>query len=158
MHPKRAGTNLTGAAVEYDILIANTGGEPVTGIRLDARLLSASTQQDQVIGALFADTIERPVTAPFDLPAGETASMGGKAILPRDMVAPIRVGDKLLFVPVLTVNLRFRRGDGGDGQTARAFMIGVSRGEGGKLGPFPLDTSRMRSNVSALAYTLAVDR
>ncbi len=155
--PRRAGTNLTSAAVEYDLMVHNAGAVAATGVRLDVRLLSAGAQQDALVSALFAEPIDRSITPAFDLPPGAEVQLGGMGILPRDMVVAMTIEGRELFVPVMTVNLTYDWA-GGSGQTARSFVIGIDRGADTRLGAFRLDTSRMYDQVGALEYTIAVDR
>ncbi|PTS78066.1 hypothetical protein DBR17_12875 [Sphingomonas sp. HMWF008] len=159
---KRAGTNLLSAAVEYTILIENVGAVTATNIRLDVRLLSAGPAQDAQIAALFQMPITQPATAPFDLPPGTTVDLGGMALHPKDALEVMTIGDRTLFVPVLTVNVTYdwdAAGTPGRGQTARSYVIGIDRGGDSKLQPFRLDAvARMYDTVGALAYTTAVTR
>lgn len=157
LRPRRAGTNLTGAAVEYDVVVRNGGDAAAADVRLDVRLLTAGAQQDGLINALFAEPVEQPITPPFDLPAGDEVSLGGMGILPRARVNAMGAAGRELFVPVITVNLTYDWA-GGSGQTARSFVIGIERGQGGKMGAFRLDDVRMHVGVGALEYTIAVDR
>ncbi|MEG3178359.1 hypothetical protein U1872_19115 [Sphingomonas sp. RB3P16] len=156
--PKRAGTNLLSGAVEYTIVLRNTGEAMATGIRLDIRLLSVGSQQDAVIAALFAAPIAQPKPAPFDLPPGTAVELGGMAMHPKDALDVIEAGGKTLFVPVLSINALYDWA-GGSGQTARSYVIGIDRGAGGKLAPFRLDTgARMYDTVSAIEYTVSATR
>lgn len=157
LSPRRAGTNLTSAAAEYDVVVRNSGGTAAVNIRLDVRLLSAGAQQDALIAALLAEPVGRPITPPFDLAVGTEVSLGGMGILPRERIVTMTVEGRELFVPVITVNLTYDWA-GGSGQTARSFVIGIERGAGGKLGAFRLDEVRMYAEVGALEYTIAVDR
>ncbi|WP_240698920.1 hypothetical protein [Sphingomonas sp. AAP5] len=154
--PKRAGTNLLSAAVEYLIVLRNAGDVAATGVRLDIRLLSAGAQQDAVIEALFAAPIAQPITTPFDLPAGVSVELGGMAMHPKATLEVMDVGGKALFVPVLTINAHYAWARGGSGQTARSYVIGIDRGAGGKLAPFRIDSAaRMYDTVSAIEYTVS---
>jgi hypothetical protein len=155
--PRRAGTNLTSAAVEYDAIVRNAGSAPAANIRLDVRLLSAGAQQDALIAGLFAEPIERPITPPFDLLPGTEVRLGGMGLLPRERIVAMTVEGRPLFLPVITVNLVYDW-TGGSGQTARSFVIGIERGTGGKMGAFRLDEVRMYGEVGALEYTISVDR
>lgn len=155
--PRRAGTNLTAAAVEYDLAVRNNGVVAATGVRLDVRLLSAGAQQDVLINALFAEPIERSITTAFDLSPGAEVQLGGMGILPRDSVAVMTIEGRELFVPVVTVNLTYDWA-GGSGQTARSFVIGIERGGDARMGAFRLDAARMFDQVGALEYTVAIDR
>ncbi|MDB5703079.1 MAG: hypothetical protein JWN66_195 [Sphingomonas bacterium] len=158
MRPKRAGTNLMSAAVDYEIVVRNTGGASAHDIQLDVRLLSAGAEQDGWIGALFSSPIERSITAPFDLPPGGAIELTGMAMIPKEMLSVMNVQGRALFVPVLAVNLLYGW-DGGEGQTATSHVVGIDRGEGAKMAPFRLDGGpRMFEGVSQLPYTVSVRR
>ena len=156
--PKRAGTNLLSASVEYQIVVRNTGDAAATGIRLDIRLLSAGAQQDATIAALFAAPVDRPITAPFDLPAGVAVELSGMALHPKASLEVIEMGGKAMFVPVLTVVAHYDWADG-SGRTARSYLIGIDRGAGGKLAPFRIDSgARMVDTVGAIEYPVSATR
>ena len=156
LKPKRAGTNLLSAAVEYQILVTNAGDAPARLVTTDVRILTAGVEQDAILQALFSAPIEKPVTAPFDVAPGETATLDGMAMMPRDALNVMTVEGRALFVPVLAINLRYEW-EGGSGQTATSYVIGINRGEGAKLAPFRLDgASRMRDDVSQIPYTVSV--
>lgn len=153
---RRAGTNLLSAAVEYTIVASNTGDAAATGIRLDVRLLSAGPREDAEVAALFAAPVDASITAPFDLPSAGAVELGGMAMHPKETLEVMEAAGRALFVPVLTVDLRYAW-HGGSGQTARSYVIGLDRGGGAKLQPFRLDTAaRMYETVAALPYTIAV--
>ncbi|GAA0313554.1 hypothetical protein GCM10009087_24820 [Sphingomonas oligophenolica] len=156
--PKRAGTNLLSAAVEYEISVANSGETTARAVKADVRILSAGAEQDAILRALFAGPIEKPATAPFDLPPGETATLGGMAMMPKETLSVMTVEGRALFVPVLAINLLYEW-EGGSGQTATSYVIGIDRGEGAKLAPFRLDgASRMRDDISRIPYTVSARR
>ena len=156
--PKRAGTNLLSAAVEYEILVTNSGEALARRVTADVRILSADAEQDGIIRALFASPIEKSAIAPFDVPPGETAILGGMAMMPKETLSVMNAGGRALFVPVLAVNLLYEW-EGGSGQTASSYVIGIDRGEGAKLAPFRLDSaSRMRDDISQIRYTVSARR
>jgi hypothetical protein len=158
LKPKRAGTNLLSAAVEYQILVTNAGEVPARLVTTDVRILTAGAEQDAVLKAVFAAPIEKPVTAPFDIAPGETATLDGMAMMPREMLNVMTVEGRALFVPVLAINLSYGW-EGGAGQTASSHVIGINRGEGAKMAPFRVDgPPRMYENVIQLAYTVSVRR
>jgi len=158
LYAKRAGTNLLSAAVEYDIVVSNIGNAIAQGIQVDVRLLSAGVEQDGWIGSLFSSPIERPITAAFDLPPKGGIELSGMAMMPKEMVSVMTVQDRQLFVPVLTINLLYGW-EGGTGQTATSYVVGIDRGEGAKLAPFRLDSApRMHGGVSTLPYTVSLRR
>ena len=156
LKPKRAGTNVLSAAVEYQILVTNAGDAPARLVTTDVRILTAGVEQDAILQALFAAPIEKPVTAPFDMAPGETATLDGMAMMPRDALNVMTVEGRALFVPVLAINLRYEW-EGGTGQTANSFVIGINRGEGAKMAPFRVDgPPRMHGDVSQIPYTVSV--
>jgi hypothetical protein len=152
---KRAGTNVLSAAVDYTVVARNVGDAAATGIRLDVRLLSAGQQQDAMIAALFSAPIAQPLTAPFELPPGGAIELSGMAMHPKETLEVMHAAGKVLFVPVLIVNLIYDWASG-SGQTARSFVIGIDRGAEAKPQPFRLDAPpRMYDAVAALPYLIA---
>ncbi len=150
----RGGTNLLSVAVDYRIIVRNVGDALATGIRLDIRLLGMGKQHDALLSALFAMPVEKSIAAPFDLPPGTAVDLGGMAMHPKDTIETVQIGGRAMVVPLLAVNLRYGWPDGGEGQTARPFVIGADPGTGGRLQPFRLDGSaRMVQNVAIIAYT-----
>jgi hypothetical protein len=84
--------------------------------------------------------------------------LSGMAMMPKEMLSTMTVQGRVLFVPVLAINLLYDR-DGEAGQTAASFVIGIDRGEGAKMAPFRLDAGpRMQADVTTLPYTVAVRR
>ncbi|MFC3581838.1 hypothetical protein, partial [Sphingomonas hylomeconis] len=155
----RAGTNLTSAAVDYEVDIRNSGDAAALGIRLDLRLLSASADQDAILTALYAAQIERPAVAPFDIPPGEQVSLGGMAMLPNEAISVMALQGRGFFVPLLSLNLVYGWGTAARGQTASAYIIGIERGGAAKMAPFRLDTGpRMFDQVGIRRHTLTIDR
>ncbi|QNA86738.1 hypothetical protein G4G27_02910 [Sphingomonas sp. So64.6b] len=163
LRPIRAGTNLTSAAVEYDIDVRNTGEAAARGIRLDIRLLSASADQDAILEGLFAAPIDKPPVAPFDLEPGANVSLGGMAMLPNEAISVLTVQGKAFYVPVMAINALYHwapgEAHGGSGQTATAFVIGIDRGPDAKMAPFRLDTGpRMHEGVGQRPHNLTIER
>jgi len=153
---KRAGTNLLSAAVEYRVILRNDGAADAHGIALDLRLFGVEPGLEPAIEALFAAPLGRPVVARFDLAAGATAALEGTAMLPRDVMPPLPIQGasegRVLFVPVMTVNLHYGWNEG-VGQTAASFVVGLDRGADAKLGPFRLDGApRMHDRVRLLPF------
>ncbi|MGY4396944.1 outer membrane biosynthesis protein TonB [Sphingomonas sp. UYAg733] len=163
LRPIRAGTNLTSAAVDYEIDVRNSGEAAARGIRLDIRLLSASADQDAILEGLFAAPIDKPPVAPFDLEPGANVSLGGMAMLPDDAISVLTVQGKTFYVPVMAINALYHwapgEAHGGSGQTATAFVIGIDRGPDAKMAPFRLDTGpRMREGVGQRPHNLTIER
>ena len=159
MRPIRAGTNLTSGAVDYEITLRNTGHVVATDVRVDIRLMNASADQDAMLGALFAQDIVKSLVARFDLPVGQEISLGGMAMIPHEGIVPLAISGRNFFVPVFSVNILYRWGDSGHGQTAAAWVIGIERDTGTKMAPFRLDTGpRMYDAVGRRAQGLAITR
>lgn len=155
----RAGTNLLSVAVDYRIVVRNVGDALASGIRLDLRLLGMGAQHDALLDALFALPIEKSIAAPFDLPPGTAVDLSGMAMHPKETIETVEIGGRRMVVPLLSVNVRYGWPDGGAGQTARPFVIGVDPGTGGRLQPFRIDsTARMVQNIAIIAYTDGVTR
>lgn len=154
--PKRAGTNLLSASVEYSLTLRNTGALPASGVRLDIRLLSAGPEQDAILDLLFAQPIAQPITPPFDLPPAGTLTLEGMVMHPKETLTLLDVPGRALFVPVLAANVRYAW-DGGEGRTASSWVVGMVRGEGARLQPFRRDGARMFETVAVLDYSLVLD-
>lgn len=156
---KRAGTNLLSAAIEYRVVLRNDGAVDARGVALDLRLFGVAPDLEPALDALFDAPIDQPVVARFDLAAGTTAALEGTAMLPRSTMPPLPLAGvdegRALFVPVMTVNLHYGW-DGGVGQSAASFVVGVDRGADAKLGPFRLDGApRMHDHVRLLPFTVS---
>lgn len=139
--PKRAGTNLMGAAVDYRVTIRNTGPVAARDIRFAMYMLSASARQAQDLQMIFATTIEQPVVAPFELAPQQQMDLSGMAMLEREQINVMTIEGRPWFVPVLAMKADYRWGEnvGAPGVATAAHMIGIDRGEGAKMSPFRLD-------------------
>jgi hypothetical protein len=140
--PKRAGTNLTSAAVDYQIVLRNTGSVAARDIRFGMYMLSASANQANDLQMIFAAPIDQPALPPFELAAGADVQLSGIAQLPRENINIMTIDGKPWFVPVLAMKTEYRWGEnvGAPGVSTAAHMIGIDRGEGAKMAPFRLDT------------------
>ena len=141
--PKRAGTNLTSAAVDYRVVIRNVGAVAARDIRFAMYMLSASGRQAQDLQMIFAANTDQPLVAPFELAPGQDLELSGMAMLPREQVNVMNIDGKPWFVPVLAMKADYRWGEnvGAPGVATAAHMIGIDRGEGAKMAPFRLDGS-----------------
>jgi hypothetical protein len=140
--PKRAGTNLTSAAIDYQIVLRNIGSVAARDIRFGIYMLSASANQANDLQMIFAAPVEQSALPPFELAAGADVQLSGMALLPRENVNVMTIDGKPWFVPVLAMKAEYRWGEnvGAPGVAAAAHMIGIDRGEGAKMAPFRLDT------------------
>lgn len=159
MRPVRAGTNLTSGAVDYEIGLRNSGEIPATDVRVDIRLLNASADQAAMLKLLFAQSIEKPLVARFDLAPGQAITLGGMAMIPQEGIVPVAIGGRNFFVPMFSVNVLYGWAGGGQGQTASAWVIGIDRGAGEKMVPFRLDAGpRMHDAVGQRPQGFAITR
>ncbi|WP_260599617.1 hypothetical protein [Sphingomonas endolithica] len=159
LRPVRAGTNLTSAAVDYEVTVRNAGEATATDIRVDLGLISAAADQDAVLSGFFAAPIGRPLVAPFVLAPGQQISLSGMAMRPRDTLNVFSVQDRPLFVPLFALNVLYGWEGGASGQSANAWVIGIERADGGKMQPFRLDTPpRMFDRVGQRPHHLAIAR
>ncbi|TPG42344.1 hypothetical protein EAH79_00030 [Sphingomonas koreensis] len=158
IRPRRAGTNITSAAVDYEMTVGNTGAAIAHGVRVDIALVTAGEAHDAQLTTFFDEAVDRPVIAPFDLAPGESRAIKGMAMLPKNAINVVTVKGRPMFVPMLATNARYDW-DGGAGQTATSLVIGIERGAGERMRPFWLDgTPRMYDGVGARPHTLAVQR
>jgi hypothetical protein len=150
--PQRAGTDPSmSAAIEYRIVIRNIGRGHARDVRFGIYMLSASARQAADLQAIFANPVEQPVVAPFEIYAGGEVELSGTAMLPRANLNVMTIDGKPWFVPVLAMKAEYRWGEnvGAPGTATAAHMIGINRGEGAKLAPFRLDGDpRMHPKVA----------
>jgi len=150
--PQRAGTDPSmSAAIEYRIVIRNTGRGDARDVRFGIYMTSASARQAADLQAIFANPVEQPVLAPFEIHAGGQVELSGTAMLPRANLNVMTIDGKPWFVPVLAMKAEYRWGEnvGAPGEATAAHMIGINRGEGVKLAPFRLDGEpRMHPKVA----------
>jgi len=159
MRTVRAGTNLTGGAVNYEITLHNSGATSANDVRVDIRLMNASVDQDEVLKALFSHFIDKPIVARFDLAAGQSITLGGMAMMPGEALVPLTIEGRAFFVPVFAVNVLYRWGPTHHGQSAKAWLIGIEREPGAKMAPFRLDTGpRMYDTVGQRLHGLGIIR
>lgn len=137
--PRRAGLNLVTATADVGVTLRNSGAVVARNVRIDVRLLSARAGQEGELGTLFATPIARTVTPAFDLAPGTEKTTRALATLLRDDINVLKAAGRPMFVPIVAINVLYDRGDGGTGQTAAAYAIGIERVGAEKLGPFWLD-------------------
>jgi len=139
--PKRAGTNLMSAAVDYRVIVRNTGPVAARDIRFAMYMLTASARQAQDLQMIFAAAVEQPMVPAFDLAPGGAVDLSGMATLAREQINVMTIDAKPWFVPVLAMKAEYRWGEnvGAPGIATAAHMIGIDRGEGAKMAPFRLD-------------------
>jgi hypothetical protein len=150
LHVRRAGLNLTSAAVEYTLEMRNLTDQPLSDVRVDIRMLTANERQAATIAAIFTGPIETPTLAPFALAPGSPVSLNGRGLLPLDSLSVLTVEERRFFVPVLAIRVLYARPNGSFGEVTSVQAVGIDRGDGQKLAPFRLDgPPRMFDRVAA---------
>lgn len=156
--PRRAGINLTGGAVDYDLVISNCGAAPATDIAVAVQLLSAGNDHDTLLKALFGAPIDQPVTAPFTLAPGEERRLRALALVPQHAISAVNAAARPMFVPIIAVDARYRC-ESGEHQTAESFVVGIAGKQGERMRPIWLDVAaRMHDAVAARPHDVSVKR
>ena len=122
--------------LEFELGIFNSGNVPARAILVEASYFNAGPEQDQAIGAFYAN----PVGA-----GGRAVSLGplkrmvikNRIVTPRTQVQEYEAGGRKVFVPLIAFNALYSWGKG-EGQTSASFMLGRKTGAE-KLAPFRLD-------------------
>jgi hypothetical protein len=147
--PRRAGANVTSAAVDYDLIVRNTGAAAADDVHVRVELVTAGNAHDAELQALLGRPIDKPVTAPFTLSPGEERGLRALVMLPKNGINVVTVKGRPMFVPIVAIDLRYRW-QGGEGQTAESFVVGIRPKEGERMRPFWLDVPpRMYDTVTA---------
>jgi hypothetical protein len=156
--PRRAGANITSAAVEYDLEVRNTGAIAAEDVRVRVDLVTAGNDHDAQLEAPFAQPVDAPMTAPFTLPANDKIGLRAMVMLPKSAISVVTVKGRPMFVPIVAVDVRYRWASG-EGQTAESFVIGIAAKQGERMRPFWLDvTPRMYDTATARPHAVGARR
>ena len=132
------------AAVQFVLTVSNLGDAPALRVRMEARMFAMGEDHDAALAAFFSQPLERATPIASTIPAGVSTELRTQVTLPGAAVRPIRVAERVLFVPVVAVNVLYEWSDGADGQadgqTAMSYVIGrENRPPAAKMAPFRLD-------------------
>lgn len=139
--PERTKADFEESVVEFEITIRNNGGSTASNIRMQAKLICSTPEQDQEIAAFHKKKPgeHRTLTIP-DIPAGQELRFKGSVDIKRDQIKVLKVQDRLLFVPLIAVNAFYSWGTERTGQTSKSFLIGREQtNPADKMAPFRLD-------------------
>jgi hypothetical protein len=129
------------AEIAFELEISNKGGSPARNLRIDVKLFNAGAEQDKEIGAFFR-TAGRETTK-LKLPgvaAGVSGMIQGTVGMKREDMRAMRLDERLLFIPVLAVNILYDWGEGRTGQTSKSYVIGRElQTPSEKMGAFRVD-------------------
>jgi len=141
LRAERATFNQTETLVQFELDLANVGASQARNVRIDVKLFNAGAEQDQEIGAFFR-TAGRE-SARVKLPAVEAGVKGtirGEVSMPREEMRALRLDERLLYIPVIAVNVLYDYGEGQTGQTSKSYVVGRELQQPSeKMGAFRVD-------------------
>jgi hypothetical protein len=144
------------AAVAFELTVFNSGSVPARDVLIEGSLFNAGPQQDHQIQLFFDNPLGKgdriPVIPPLQRATVETA-----VFLQRNMVVPIEIEGRALFVPLVGFNALYSWGSS-KGQTSASYLVGKQT-KSEKLAPFRLDLGpRIFRNLAARQHELRVRR
>jgi hypothetical protein len=139
--PDRAAATATEATVQYELTIRNTGNRGARDVRIEARMFNAGAQQEQEIGAFFAEPVRErtPPALPEIAPRSEV-KLRSSIVMPKEQVREITVQGRRLFIPTVAFNVVYDWGENRSGQTSTSYVVGrEAEAPSERMGPFRLD-------------------
>jgi hypothetical protein len=139
--PDRAAATATEATVQYELTIRNTGNRAARNVRIEARMFNAGAQQEQEIGAFFAEPVrERTPPALPELGPRSEVKLRSSIVMPKENVREITVQGRRLFIPTVAFNVVYDWGENRSGQTSTSYVVGrEAEAPSERMGPFRLD-------------------
>ena len=120
-------------AIEFEVIVHNSGSGPARDVLVEAALFNAGPDQDQAIGQFFS----RPA-GPGDridvIPPLQRMEFRTTVQLKREQLRIFEVEGRSLFVPLIGFNAHYRW-SGGEGQTSTSYLVGRNT-DGEKMAPF----------------------
>lgn len=150
---------LIGVTVDYRVTLRNEGEAPARSIRVGAMLANAHAGQEQALARFFAAPIASPAHGVEALAPGESATLSGALRLANEALAPIRVQDRALLIPVAGFSAHYEWDGDGRGYSGAAFIVGQeSDPPTARMAPFRLDQGprQFRQVGSRLGQTALV--
>ena len=141
LRAERATFNTAEALVQFELDLANVGEGPARNVRIDVKLFNAGAEQDKEIGAFFrtAGRESARVTLPGIEP-GISGTIRGEVSIPREEMKALRLDERLLYIPVIAVNVLYDHGEGRTGQTSKSYVVGRELQQPSeKMGAFRVD-------------------
>jgi len=121
----RASFTATEAVIQFELAITNIGGAAARNLKIDVKMFNAGTEQDQQIGSFFR-TAGRETTR-LALPGIDREKDGvlqGEVGMPLDEMRAVQLDGRMLFIPVIAVNILYEWGEGRSGQSAKSYVVG----------------------------------
>jgi hypothetical protein len=138
INPDRASALEDGALVHYTLLLTNNGEATAGNIRIDGRMFNASA--DGELDGFFRAPLHEVSGSPHVFIApGETIVIEGQIGMKRDELQPIEVQGRVIFVPIVAVNVAYDW-EGGSGRTSKSWLVGrQASAPTARMGAFRLD-------------------
>ncbi len=159
--PRRAGTNLTSATVDFELAIRNIGSVAANDVRVMVQLLTANPHQNAQLQTVFDRPTDQPIMAPFALDPQDTARINAVGTLAIEKINRLELEGRPMFVPIMAVRAVYNwAGNRGDrGSTANAYILGVGREGQGKMQPLWLDAGpRMAERITYRLHEIGIRR
>lgn len=145
------------AEIQFELEILNTGGSEARNLRIDVKMFNAGAEQDKEIGAFFrkAGRQDSRLTLP-KAAAGATGVIRGSVGMKREEIRAMQLDQRLLFVPVVAVNILYNYGENQMGQSSRSYLVGREAAQNERMGAFRVDLGpRVWRSVGQREHKLA---
>lgn len=141
--PLSAQSTLYNLRMVYAVTVRNEGDADSGPLSLRFGLFTGAQADERTLRHWFANDGSEAHHAIEGVARGAEHRFEGELSAALDALKTMTVENRTIVVPVIGVDTRYGRGDGdrgGDGQAARAFVVGrETGGVGGKLAPLRLD-------------------
>lgn len=132
------------AAVDFVLTVVNNGDAPVRRVRMSARLIAMGSDHEAALAGFAAESGAQATAIASAMAPGVSAQLRSQVTLPREDVRPIHLQGRVLFVPLVAINLLYEWGEdeagGKQGRTTMSYVVGREhRPAGPKMAPFRLD-------------------
>lgn len=138
---ERAAFTQQEATINFELAITNSGPVAAHNLRVDVKLINAGQEQDKEIGAFFR-TAGRESTK-LNLPGINPDSTGviqGEVGMRVEDMRAVTLDGRMLFIPVMAVNILYEWGDGRIGQSSKSYVVGRELETASeKMGAFRVD-------------------
>jgi hypothetical protein len=144
-------------ALQFDVIIANSGSGAARDVLVEARMFTAHAAQDRDIGAFFKNPVGKGDRIPAIVPLGKLPLKSAVRI-PLDQLHSFEVQGRRLFVPLVGFNILFRS-NGGDDQVSASFLVGRGDDQAEKLAPFRIDLGpRVFRGLAARSHSVGLQQ
>jgi hypothetical protein len=149
------------AAVQFGLMVRNSGPSAARNVRIEARMFNASKFQDQEIAAFLASPGQSDqASAALSLQPQHFSQFRSQVVMPREQIRQIVIQDRPFFIPTVVVRILYQWGRGRSDQVHGTFLIGIENPSSpDKMGPFRLELGpRIYRSVGARRIDRAAAR